>query len=367
VLPRRSRAVEPPHVCFAARPLATIEHLQALARQAAIAGFDVCWLDLGDDPAIGRFIHGHGETDAVSAPVPDARSLRRHLRTHRSAGVWIQSPYAEHYPAWFWDVSEPFGLCFAGYAITLTTWDHGHYGLDTYKRCAWILTENDDERERFLAHGVDPRRVVMAGNAVLQALRDRRDPPEPTVDLLWAPHWLDDWFGDPGFARWRETAPTLERFAREHPQLRIAIRPHPFLPRVVTAEEGTPAAIAYRSLLGLPNVELSDVTMIDDVVRSRALLTDSLSLIVYFGQTGRPLGIIRNEGSPVLNDAGQALLDVSAVLGSQAEVERWLSGFETARHETTRPATVARLYPDTGRSPVEVWWAAVEGAHDPRH
>jgi hypothetical protein len=361
---RRSAAATRKHLCFAARPIATIEHLQALAHQAAAAGFEVCWLDLGDDPAIDSFILDHGSPDAAPARVHDARALRAHLRAHRPAGIWIQSPYAEHYPPWFWDVAEPAGLCFAGYAVTLTTWDHGHYGLDTYRRCAWVLTENGDERDRFLDHGVDAERVVVAGNAVLHDLRVlASEPASPSVDLLWAPHWLDDWFGEPGFARWRETAPTLLAYALKNPGVEIVVRPHPFLPRIVAAEDGSAAASAYRDLLELSHVRLSDVSMVDDVTRSRALLTDSLSLIVYFSQTGRPLGVVRNDGSPRLNAAGRALLEVSDVLPDQAAVEGWLAGLSTATTDERRPATVAELYPDPGRSPIEVWWeAAQEGS-----
>ncbi len=344
------------HACLAARPNSTIEHLQAIARQAHAEGIEACWLDLGHEPGITDLVASYDGFGAQAVKVDTPGRLKRHLAKHRPIGVWIQTPYPEHYPDWFWTTVEGHPLCFAQYSIQMMTWEFGLYQLPTYRQCRWILVESNNLRNGFVANGVEADRVIVADNPILYELRhrqaDRRI--DDAVDLMWAPHWSQDWFGQRGFSRWREVAPVLLEYARSHPDVRILVRPHPLLQRAVDATVDEEAS-AYRDLLRLPNVDLSRRSMADDVDRSRALLSDGLSILAYFASTGKPLGIVYDDESPEFNDLGYAILATSDQLSDPAAVAAWLERLPELTPDDRRRTMMTRLLPAFVDSPVAIW------------
>lgn len=344
------------HMCFAARALGTIEHLGAIAAQAEHEGFEVCWLDLGDQEGISDHVERYTRSSAAVVEVRSAKALRRHFRRHRPVAVWMQTPYPEHYPAWFWDTAEGL-LAYAGYGLTLSTWSAGLYGLETYARCAWILTESPRDRDHYIEHGVSPQRVVHSGNPLLFELRAAlAESPDPQFDVMWAPHWTEDWFGKRGYSRWRETVGVLLEYAVSHPDSRILVRPHPLLHAGIAAlTEGDPAADAYRELVALPNTTVSVGPMLDDLVRCAALLTDGVSIIAYWSATGKPLGITRDAESPPFNDTGEQLCAASDILSTAGAVANWLDSLGTGQNSARRRALSELLHPTFDKSPVAVW------------
>lgn len=353
-----SRHASRSHICLAARPNSTIEHLQSIALQATREGLTVCWLDLGHEPGIAGAIRNYDHFGGTPVPVGTPRALKRHFKKHQPVGVWIQTPYPEHYPDWFWSTVEAWPLCFAQYSIQLMTWEHGLYGLSTYSQCRWILVESSSLRNGYLANQIPPDHVVLAGNPTLYELRhsDKTLVETSTIDLLWAPHWSQDWFGQRGFSRWREVAPVLLDWARTHPRTSVVVRPHPLLHDFVEAAESDDVgAAAYRELLTLPNTRLSDRSLADDVRRSEALLSDGLSILAYFATSGKPLGLVHDDESPKFSELGYAILGCSDVLSTPEAVAAWLDGLPDARPNVKRAYVADQLLPDFSESPIAMW------------
>jgi hypothetical protein len=353
-----TRPARESHICLVARPNSTIEHLQSIAQQATREKLEVCWLDLGHEPGIAEVIRSYDHFGGTPVRVDTPRALKRHFKKHQPVGVWIQTPYPEHYPDWFWSTVEPWPLCFAQYSIQLMTWEHGLYRLSTYDQCRWILVESSSLRNGYLANKIPPDRVLLAGNPTLYELRhsDAAQGETSPNDLLWAPHWSQDWFGQRGFSRWREVAPVLLAWARTHPEKSVAVRPHPLLHDFVdAAAEDDAGAAAYRDLLALANTRLSEASLADDVRRSAALLSDGLSILAYFATTGKPLGLVHDADSPQFCELGYAILGCSDVLSTPEAVEAWLNALDDARLNTKRAYVADQLLPDFPESPIAMW------------
>jgi hypothetical protein len=352
-----------PHICLAARALSTVEHLGAIARQAETAGLDLCWLDLADEPGIAAAIRTYADADASPLVVASAEDLSGHIHARRSVAVWIQSPYPEHYPEWFW-TSVAGRVAYAGYGLTLSTWEAGLYDLTPYRDAAWLVTESRDTQEGYIARGVDPARVLLVGNPLLAELRlrDGRELDRP-FKILWAPHWSEDWFGGRGYSRWRETVGPVLRYAQEHPRSRVLVRPHPLLPPAVArAPDDDAAAAAFRELSNLPNAMTSTGRLVDDILSSKALVTDGVSIIAYWSATGRPLGVTRDADSPPLNAVGQALVAAAALLDSPERVTSWLETAPDAPLDERRRALSAEFHPTFDTSPIALWDQQRRGA-----
>ncbi|HWL00879.1 MAG TPA: hypothetical protein VNQ52_00745 [Microbacteriaceae bacterium] len=352
----RLRRLPSRHVCLASRDIATVEHLGAIADQARAAEFDVCWLDLGDQADVRSAIRQWAEPTAEPLRTPNRSALQRHLRATRSEAIWLQTPYPEHYPEWFWETAGG-RLAYAGYGLTLSTWNEGLYGLETYRKARWLITESESDRSGYLQFGVQPDRVRAFGNPLLHVLRSRDGNVRAREhDLLWAPHWTEEWFGGSGFSTWRETAPAIREFAGANPGIRVRVRPHPLLPAAIDrAERGDVGTQSYLSLLDLPNVSVSAGRLLDDIESSRALVTDGVSIIAYWASTGRPLGITRSDLSPRFNDAGERLVAAADQLSTPEQLHDWLDGLRDAADSEERRALSQQLHPTFDESPIELW------------
>jgi len=330
-----------------------------LARQAEAEGYDACWLDLGHQEGIPEIVRSYTGRQAVA--VHDERALRRHLRAHRPVAVWLHTPYPEHYPAFFWPTVEKFPLAYAPYASGFPGggWDEGQFGLDTYKKCTWLLATHAGMRDGYLRYGIDPARVLLTGGPMMYEVQHPSSVPAERNDLLWAPHWMEDFFGKGSFATWRWVAPLLVAHARAHPETTIVVRPHPFLATSIAAAPADDAdANNYRALLALPNVRLSDRSVVDDVLASDALISEGMSLNVYFATTGRPLGMTR--GTIVdFPEEWQTMLDIAEELRTPEETAAWLEALPTAPQSPARREAMAALLPTPDRSPMALWHDSV--------
>lgn len=342
------------HICLAAQGNTTVEHLQSLALQAEAEGYEVCWLDLGHQPGIPEIVKKFSGREAV--PVHDERALTKHFKRNRPVAIWLHTPYPEHYPAYFWPVAEKWPLAYSPYASGFPSggWEQGQFGLDTYKKCSWLLATHESMRDGYLRHGVDPDRILLTGGPMMYQIQHPTSVPELRNDLLWAPHWMEDFFGNGSFATWRWVAPVLLEHVRAHPEMSLVVRPHPFLTKAIEAAPDDDDAEAYRSLLALPNVRLSDRTLVDDVVASDALISEGMSLNVYFATTGRPLGMTRGAIAEYPGE-WQTVLDISDELRTPEAVAEWLEALPNAPLRPDRTAFMAALLPTFERSPLAMW------------
>jgi len=343
----------PRHICLAAKPLATVEHLVAIAEQARAVGIEHCYLDAvaGGDELLTLL---GGDTTVV---VTTQREFRKHLKAARSHAVFVQSPYPEHYPEWFWPTAIARGLAFTGYGLNLSTWEHGLYGLDTFRQASHLLADSTLVAGKYIEYGVDPSRVTMTGNPLLWDLRRRDEAWEPLREdrLLWAPHWTATWFDEPrGFARWRETVRVVDAYAESRPDATVLVRPHPLLLETIQTDDDDDDITAFRTLLDRPNVALSSGSMLDDILASSRLLTDGVSIIAYYASTGRPLGIVRDDASPRFNATGERLVAAAEELTSPESIGRWLAdpapGLDEGRRALSR-----QLHPTAPDSPISIW------------
>jgi hypothetical protein len=343
------------HLCLTALPNATIEHMNVLANQARDEGFEVCWLDLGHEPDIAAFVQEYSGCRPV--PVHDEQALRDHVRRHRPVSVWLHTPYPEHYPEWFWRAAEDFPLAYTPYGATIpaTIWEEGAYGLETFHKCTWLLASDEDLRDGWLAHGVPAERIVLAGDKMRFEIGRRAHEEFERHDLLWAPHWIEDMFGKGSLATWRETAPVLLDHAGRHPEISLLVRPHPFLEkRIDEAPEDDPDARVYRRLLALPNVQRSTRTLVEDVLGSDALISEGMSVLVYFATLGRPIGMLQG----TLTEVADVYLEILAACDALPTAEATRNWLETLPEATANPALVElmkRLLPEHDRSPIAIW------------
>lgn len=343
------------HLCLTALPNSTLEHMQVLERQARDEGFDVCWLDLGHQPGIAEAV----ETYAGRRPTPvhTEEALRQHVAKHRPVSVWLHTPYPEHYPEWFWRAAEDFPLAYTPYGATIpaTVWEEGAYGLDTFRRCTWLVASDADLRDGWIAHGVPPERIVLGGDKMYFEIRRRRDEPVERRDLLWAPHWIEDMFGKGSLATWRETAPVLLDYASRHPETSLVVRPHPFLEKAIEeAPDDDVDATAYRRLLALPNVQRSDRSLAEDVLGSDALISEGMSVLVYFATLGRPIGMLQG----TLTEVADVYLEILAACDALPTPEATLAWLERLPEASADPALATlmeRLLPAYDRSPIAIW------------
>ncbi|WP_144120655.1 hypothetical protein [Catellatospora sichuanensis] len=370
------------HVCLAALPVATVEHLIAIDRQASAAGMTTCYLTFGNSnfDLDARAIEGIAKATVVQ----DAEQLRRHVADSRSAAVFLQSPYPEHYPAWFFDCADSFSLAYAGYGLPLSTWTHGHFRTDPILASSYLLAAGKYELDGYAANSPNAD-VLLSGNPLLWELRDRLSHAGPARDdgakLLWAPHWTKTlWDGSRGYSRWQESAGAMLDWKKSRPSDHLVFRPHPIFKMALESYLDGATSVAHREaaksidmatdgwavevireLLALPNVEVSTSSMVDDILRCDALVTDGISIIAYWSATGKPLVVIRDSASPRFNDDGEALVSVAEVAANGSEISEWLQKWSAGAVTASpgRAEASRRIHPTLASSPVDIWKAAL--------
>lgn len=303
-----------------------------MARDAVELGFDICWLSFDSDAEPGSLAGLREGTTAIN----NLGEFEEHLESNEPVALFLQSPYPEHYPDWFWGMSDKYAYCYSGYGVSLDTWEWGRYQLPSLKSCTWLLAESEFVRSKYLEHGNAASHVVVTGNPLMFEVRRRlTDSKEPVTErrtILWAPHWSASWFEHSrGYSRWQETVHSFLRVANDAVDTNFLVRPHPLFHQQLATPlpdgsfaVGDEASGAYFELLELSNVTLSSAGFVDDILRSDALLTDGLSIIAYYAATGRPMAIIRDEDSPPFNTVGDRICRASDVVSDSADIEGWL-------------------------------------------
>lgn len=150
---------------------------------------------------------------------------------------------------------------------------------------------------------------------------------------------------------------------RPHPILALALanaegaKSHREAKTVIDAERDFEALGNWLGLLRLPNVRLSTSSLLSDVLRHDALLTDGVSIIGYFADTGKPLAVFRDARSPEFNQVGEGLVSTADVVADGSEVASWLDDLVSRPMtiDTRRIATMRQLFPTPAQSPVQSW------------
>jgi hypothetical protein len=281
----------------------------------------------------------------------------------------VQTPYDEQRSEPWARLSASDNLAYAGYGPPISNWIRGQYELPFFQRCGHILLPTPVEGSPYLTSGVDHDRLVHTGDPLLFELVEKRRTSAPPREpkLLWMPHWTFDWFGVPGYSTWAETVFDVLYVAEEAPSSRFVVRAHPLLSRTLAekAADDSPPMRAYRTLLDLPNVEVSNRDIISDLLRASAVITDGASSLTYAGAVGMPLGVCRRRDSPPFGRFGKRILGVSDTLIGSDDRRRWLwariAQDPSQGRSEERQSTVLSSFPLLEQSPGELFVQRLSG------
>jgi len=205
-----------------------------------------------------------------------------------------------------------------------------------YKRCRYLMTANQADREILISMGCNKKDVRWTGDPLLWKLKmeiadlDYRADNLLNHTLLWAPHWSQSWWeSHTGFSTFHETIHVMVKIADEFPQLKIVLRPHPILrdsleklDKRVTIDVST--FEAWGQLISKPNVSLSNQSMLNDVKESSLLITDGISIIGYAAAIGIPIFLTRKVNSPKFSTYGQMLAEHFPESDNELYLQQWL-------------------------------------------
>ena len=205
------------HICLVRPANSTQEHADVLAVQAANFGVKTCFLNLNRNTRFSWL---------------NWIICRAHILFRRSSYIFLGSPYLEHQPSWL--VRGNFKLAYAGYGLTLSNWEFGHFSAGLTEKCKILIAGSEYE---FLGYHKAQRvsqKILLAGNPLMWQIRDQIKKESiqkfGVRQILWAPHWSSRWMdSDYGYSRWREKAPVIFEFAKMHPGIYFVFRPHPLL------------------------------------------------------------------------------------------------------------------------------------------
>jgi hypothetical protein len=361
-------------------PSATFENLVAVRRQAIRCELTTCYLTFGES----KFDLDAQALEGIENEmrIRDASDLHRHVASEKPLGVFLQSPYPEHYPEWFEREAAHIPLAYAGYALGLGTWTEGNFHTGLIQKCTYLLACCATEFEGYQTHNPQAR-VTLAGSPLLYEVRRAFHAARPhqvnreNATLLWAPHWTRTYPHSPrGYSRWMDSVDAILTWTQAHPSCRLIFRPHPILrhaidtylahgrsavhreaARSVDVHEDRWALELLRTLLRLSNVEISSGSLEEDVMRSDGLVTDGISIIAFWAATGKPMAVFRDAASAPLNDEGMSLVAAADVVRHALELHDWLGSW-ASQVGSSRGRLVSAseaAHPSFEESPVGVW------------
>ncbi len=361
------------HICLAALKNTTIEHLLVVRDQARSAGLSVCTLDLPPSMADLDPVAINGVNNLVDAGTPEA--LEAHMRAFRPLGVWLATPYPEHYPSWFLDMCQRLPTVYSGYGLHLSDYRSLHFETPLIASANFLIPDSDYAFAGYTRHA-NRAKIVFSGNPLLFTLRQALPWSKPIAGtVLWAPHWTVSGSTASGYGCWSQTIGPLSEWIRQNPDARVLIRPHPILRqawrRILNSDtDGSSYAQlvgqdteitdhqmrGLRALLSADNVEVSNKTMLSDILRSSVLLADGVSMLGYYAATGKPMLVLRTDKQRNFNPEMGRLIE-SLDFANPGALYDWLSE-ELPRGSGPNKQRIAACqdtFPTFSRSPIEIW------------
>lgn len=336
---------------FVLHSMGILDHAAALKSQILKAGGEVSHVVVGENQ-----LPGWAEVEFSKETEWSETDAIENLETFNA--VWLQLPYEELRPIEWRGIWERVPVVYSGYGIPLSNWKTGLFELPFYDNCKLILAAGWlDESEHAIA-GRGLRNVVVTGDPLMFEIGKMQrhfDSSTLIQRVLWAPHWTRTWVdGTRGFATWEWVVLELYRFFRVHRGVELVVRPHPHL----NFEAANPIArYSARKLLSLPNVSLSEVSMRKDIARADVLISDGVSILAYFGLTGKPIFVVQNEKTdPPFSELGQEIVAQMRHVRSRKGIARLLRTFVAPSDEflpDTNPARdrILESFPIRSMSP----------------
>ena len=344
------------HVLFGIHEPGIIDHANAICEQILDAGAEVTYASATEELSVEH----HQYISEITPSRIDGESVWQPTEPFEQTGfdaVFVQTPYDEQRRALWRGMGKSERLSYAGYGTALSNWTRGHYDLDFYSRCRYLLASSDHAVAQYRERGIGSENVRWTGDALLFKLRaaveqHRRSPDNPHI--LWLPHWTLDWFGSPGYSTWVTTVHDVLTVAALT-DVAVTIRPHPLLRRTLERSKDTPEGDALVRLLELPNVHVSTGGIVEDLLRATAVLTDGVSVIAYSCAAGLPVAVCRRSDSPPFGHAGADIVSQCEVLASREDRIRWLRKQSRSISQgdplSSAAQCVYRWFPLTAESP----------------
>lgn len=259
------------------------------------------------------------------------------LTRGKRVAVLLPTPYLETFPKWFRIVLRRVSTCYAGYGpIEILDWDHGEFNLPIFRQLDFLIAPGNRARDKFIRSGVQPQKVVAGGDSLLNELRNSartREISHARHKLLWAPHWTRHWEGGRGFSNWDSSVHDILDFARSHPKTLVILRVHGLLfsnGSLSISRQNWPedeyaiSHAAFRHLLELENVEISERSFKEDIEAADAILTDGISIIAYAVASQKNVCIVRRADTPAFGFVGKILENACTIAAPGEETRAWL-------------------------------------------
>jgi hypothetical protein len=300
----------------------TLDHAVSLNNQLTLAGASVDYLIAKS----GVVLPDWAKTELSNCREISAETIQHLSKTYTA--VWFQEPYEELFSSEMKDILTTEFVIYSGYGLPMTNWTRGLFGLPFFSLCGLITTASPYFIDCFQENKNSPEKIIWTGDPFLFELINSSSYPaaNKSKKILWAPHWSDSWVdGTKGFSRWRETVGPLLEFFETHPKTDLIIRGHPLLD--TSARGDIEFLQKLKKLQSLGNVQISTSSMMNDIKRSDALISDGVSIIAYFGATGKPVGFVEDiKYKPPFSSAGQAISKSGSTLSTPKEINNWLRG-----------------------------------------
>jgi len=243
--------------------------------------------------------------------------------------VWFQEPYRELWDSFWSSLITGNHVIFSGYGLIMTDTDKFHYGLDFYKSCSTIMTQNMEAHSKFISMGISENRLLITGDPLKYELEKTfvQNNSDEKYDLVWMPHWTFKWMdGRKGFARWPEMYEAILSFARLNPQFKILIRAHPLMGNQDESAVDLTWDNVKFEFESQPNITFSQESMVDDIVSSKFLITDGVTPIAYFGITGKPVCYFKGGGDfGPFDKNGLNIVKDTYVASNSEELHLWIN------------------------------------------
>lgn len=276
-------------------------------------------------------------------PTAEARVNRRNHSVSQLNGVDVlvlSLPYTEMYDPFIWTRVSKTPTIYLGYAPLWSYDIRLHFQLPIYETLQALVVHSQYNLRGYLDQGLKRDRIFHMGDPHARNLYDAvscSDSVGRVIDLLWTPHWTQDWYGYPyGYSTWVWAVHSVLAYAREHSNRQVLVRPHPFLQNTINERimrgliPESPfgeAVMSWQKLQKLPNVTISpsERPLTEELLSADVLVTDMSTTAMYGSLAGCRVAVTLNsEGPPVSPWSRKVLSEVHHV-SDGSHLNEWLA------------------------------------------